>query len=146
MPPLDRQMDSFERGKWCLWTLSLLTQSLFLIATQIFDAGSSIIWATGAAALVCVLALIILALFEQCSSTARQLGNSVLVGVVPAIGLTLLYWDDVTSTVPWAAFEALCAALMASWAIFDMLWLKPSSITVRFDDVVADAMRAESVQ
>ncbi len=142
MPPLDRQMDAYERGKWCLWTLSLLTQSIFLIATQSFDADSSIIWATGASALVPTLVLVGLACFEQFESAATQFWNMVLVGAVPAIGLTLLYWNDVTWTVPWAAFEALCAGLMASWAIFDVAVLKPASITVRFDDVVADAHRA----
>ena len=142
MPPLDRQMDAYERGKGCLWVLSLLTQSLFLVATQSLDASSPIIWATGVPALAFVLALIVLACYEQLDSVSRQFWNTVLVGAVPAIGLTLLCWNDVTWTVPWAAFEALCAGLMASWAIFDVAVLKPASITVRFDDVVADAPRA----
>ncbi len=135
-------MDSYERGKWYLWVLSLLTQSLFLVATQTFDAGSSVVWATGTSAFVCVVLLIGLACFEQFESTARQFWNSVLVGVVPAIGLTLLYWNDVTTIVPWAAFEALCVGLMGSWAVFDMVVLKPAlTPPVRFDDVVADAKR-----
>lgn len=139
-------MDSYERSKWCLWVLSLLTQSLFLVATQSFDEGSSIVWAVGTSALACVVVLIGLACFEQFESTARQFWNSVLVGAVPAMGLTLLYWNDVTWTVPAAGFEALCAGLMASWAVFDLVVLKPAPDTVRFGDVVADAHRIASVQ
>ncbi len=146
MPPTDRQMNNYEKSKWYLWAISLLTQSLFLVAIQTFDAGSSVIWATGSSALVCVSALIGLACFEQFESTARQFWNIVLVGAVPAIGLTLLFWNDVTTIVPWAAFEGLCAGLMASWAVFDLVALNPDSITVRFGDVVADARRTASVQ
>ncbi len=140
MPPLDRQMNTYERSKWLLWVLSLLTQSLFLVAMQI-DTNSAVVWAAGSSALVFVLLLIALACFEEPETAARRFWNIVLVGGVPSMGLTLLYWNDVTLTVPAAAFEALCSGLMACWVIFDFAVLKPASITVRFDDVVADAVR-----
>lgn len=139
MPSLDRQMDTFERSRWCLWTLGLLCHSLFLIATQTLASGSSIIWATGASALVVSFAAILIAVFEHWPTWRETWVNLLFVSAAPALSLLMLAFNDVTWTVSWAAFEALGAALMAMWAIFDILVLKPGPTTESFDDVVNDA-------
>jgi len=139
MPSLDRQMDTFEKSKWYLWTLSLMVQSLFLIASQTLASGSSIIWATGVSALVAVLIAVLIAVFEHWPTWRETWVNLLFVSIIPASTLLLLAINDVTWIVSWAAFLALCAALMAMWAIFDILVLKPGPTTESFDDVVNDA-------
>ena len=139
MPSLDRQMDTFERSKWYLWTLSLLVQSLFLIATQTLASGSSIIWATGVSALVAVLIAVLIAVYEYWPTWRETWVNLLFVSATPASSLLMLAFNDVSWTVSWAAFEALGAALMATWAIFDILVLKPGPTTESFDDVMNDA-------
>ena len=132
-------MDTFERSKWYLWTLSLLVQSLFLIATQTMRSGSSVIWGTGTVALVLTLVAVLVAIFEHWPTWRETWVNLLFVSVAPASSVTMLAWNDVSWTVSWAAFEALGAALMATWAIFDILVLKPGPTTESFDDVVNDA-------
>ncbi len=132
MPSLDRQMDTFERSKWYLWTLSLLVQSLFLIATQTMRSGSSVIWGTGTVALVLTLVAVLVAIFEHWPTWRETWVNLLFVSVAPASSLTMLAWNDVSWTVSWAAFEALGAALMAYTTLMPpgpLVWLVGAGLT-----------------
>jgi hypothetical protein len=144
MLTLDRQMNKFERGLWSLWTLSLLSQSAFLWATQTMRPWSPMIWATGAIVLVVtVLVASITAVILVAWPRWREVVvNLLFAGALPACGLTLFYWKEFTWTVSWASFEALGAVLMFAWLVYDAVWLKkPEPDTVHFSDVVADAKR-----
>lgn len=139
--PIERQMDRYERSKWYLWIMSMLAQSLFLWATQTTRSGSSVIWATGTIATVLVLIAVLIAKCEHWPLTREMLVNMFFVSVVPLSTLVMLASNDVAWTVSWAALEGLGAALMASWAVFDIVALKQASTTVSFEDVVEDAKR-----
>ncbi len=54
---------------------------------------------------------------------------------VDGVKFTIGYWPPREAE----RVEALRAALMATWAIFDILVLKPGPTTESFDDVVNDA-------
>lgn len=139
-------MSAFERARMCLWTLCLLTQSLFLWATQTTSPGSSLIWATATATLVIALVAILVTVFGSCTSIGGALVHALFVGALPGVTLAALFWNDVIVIVTLAAFEGLCAGLVAAWIVFDMVALKPEPASVRFDDVVADAKRNAGVQ